>query len=76
MNSLVRTQTIVNEPVSLAAMKNWLKLPATVTADDGDILDLISEARIQCELLTNCALVRSTFVQYLDDDRNFTRRDL
>jgi len=66
MNSLVRTQTIISEPVSLAAMKNWLKLPATQTADDGDILDLISEARIQCELLTNCALVRSTFVQYLD----------
>jgi hypothetical protein len=66
MNSLVRTQTVVNEPVSLAAMKNWLKLPPTVTNDDGDISDLISEARIQCELMTNCALVRSTFVQYLD----------
>ena len=66
MNSIVRTNVISAEPVSLASMKNWLKIPPTVTNDDGDIADLISEARIQCELLTNCALVRSTFVQYLD----------
>jgi hypothetical protein len=68
MNSLVRTNTIAatEEPVTLAAMKNWLKVPASVVNDDADITDLISEARMQAELLSNCALVRSTFVQYLD----------
>jgi len=66
VNSVVRTSVISAEPVSLAAMKNWLKVPASVTADDGEIADLISEAREHCELLTNSALVRSTWVQYLD----------
>lgn len=66
MNSVVRTNVISAEPVSLTAMKNWLKIPASVTSDDTEIGDLITEAREQCELLTNCALVRSTFVQYLD----------
>jgi hypothetical protein len=66
MNSIVRTATISAEPVSLASMKNWLRVPITVTNDDVDIADLITEARTHCELLTNCALVRSTFVQYLD----------
>jgi hypothetical protein len=66
MNSLVRTSIISEEPVSLAAMKNWLRVPPSVVNDDGDITDLIQEAREAAELITNCALVRSTFVQYLD----------
>lgn len=66
MNSLVRTALIGNEPVSLTAMKNWLRVDPSVVNDDTDITDLITEAREQAELLTNCALVRSTFVQYLD----------
>lgn len=66
MNSLVRTSVISAEPVSLASMKNWLRVPVSVVNDDADITDLITEARTQAELLTNCALVRSTFVQYLD----------
>ena len=66
MNSLVRTAVISSEPVSLTVMKNWLRIPPSVVNDDGDIEDLIEEARVQAELLTNCALVRSTFVQYLD----------
>jgi len=64
MNSLVRTSTISPEPVTLQAMKNWLKVPNS--ADDTEISDLIQEARMQCELLSNSCLVRSTFVQYLD----------
>lgn len=67
MNSVVRTNVISAEPVSLAAMKNWLKVPTNVTADDTDIQDLITEAREQAELLTNCALVRANYVQYLDN---------
>jgi hypothetical protein len=47
-------------------MKNWLKVPQSVVNDDTEIQDLISEGRVQCELITNCALVRSNFVQYLD----------
>lgn len=66
MNSVVRTNVISAEPVSLQAMKNWLRVPTDVTVDDTDIQDLITEAREQCELLTNCALVRSSYVQYLD----------
>jgi hypothetical protein len=66
MNSIVRTSVISAEPISLASMKNWLRVPTSVTNDDVDIADLITEARQHCEHLTNCALVRSTFVQYLD----------
>jgi hypothetical protein len=66
MNSIVRTGIISAEPISLTSMKNWLRVPLSVTNDDTDIGDLITEARQHCELLTNCALVRSTFVQYLD----------
>src|SRR5579864_9380503 len=66
MNSVVRTSVISAEPVSLQAMKNWLRVPTDVTNDDTDINDLITEAREQCELITNCALVRANYVQYLD----------
>lgn len=66
MNSVVRTSVISAEPVSLESMKNWLRVPDSVTNDDADIGELITEARQHCELLTNCALVRSSFVQYLD----------
>jgi len=66
MNSIVRTATLSSEPVTLAAMKNWLKVPGSVATDDLEITDLINEARVHAELLTNCSLVRSTFVQYLD----------
>jgi hypothetical protein len=66
MNSIVRTATLSAEPVTLSAMKNWLRVAATEVNDDPDITDLITEARTQAELLSNCALVRSQFVQYLD----------
>ena len=65
MNSVVRTNVISAEPVSLTAMKNWLRV--SVSNDDADIADLITEAREQCELITNCALVRASYVQYLDN---------
>jgi len=73
MNSVVRTSLISAEPVSLAAMKNWLKVPPSVTIDDNDISDLITEAREHCELSTNCALVRSNFVRYLDNFPGWAR---
>src|ERR1700722_1815059 len=78
MNSIVRTSAIPAsaEPVTLAAMKNWLRVPPTVVNDDQDITDLINEARVQAELLSNCALVRSTFVQYLDHFPTWQAREL
>src|ERR1700721_3859510 len=66
MNSIVPTNPVTIEPISLAQMKNWLPVPSTVTTDDVDIADLITEARQHCELTSNSALVRSTFAQYLD----------
>jgi hypothetical protein len=54
------------EPVSLADMKNFLKVPAGVTTDDALIKSLIKAARIQAEIIAESALVRSTFVQYMD----------
>lgn len=66
MNSIVRTAILSPELVTLAVMKNWLKVPQSVTNDDNEITDLIVEAREQCELITNSCLVRSKFVQYLD----------
>lgn len=75
MNSIVRTSLITTEPVSLDAMKNWLRVPTSVTSDDVDIADLITEARQHCELLTNCALVRSTFVEYLDHFPGYGSRE-
>lgn len=66
MNSVVRTATIGPEPISLAYMKNALKVPLSVVVDDIKISRLIKAARMQCELLSNSALVRQTWVQYLD----------
>lgn len=75
MNSVVRTGLITAEPVSLASMRNWLRIAPNWTTDDVDIADLITEARQHCELLTNCSLVRSTFVQYLDHFPGHSMRD-
>ena len=36
MNSIVRTSVISAEPISLASMKNWLRVPTSVTNDDVD----------------------------------------
>lgn len=66
MNSLVRTSVISKEPMSRDAMKNWLRLPPTETRDDLEVDDLITETRTHAELLSNAALVRSTFVMFLD----------
>jgi hypothetical protein len=66
MNSLVRIATVGPELVSLTDMKNWLRVPLSVVNDDVKISSLIKAARMHCELRTNCSLVRSRFVQYLD----------
>ena len=64
--SVVRVKTIGPELVTLAKMKNWLRVDQSVTADDDDITGLIQEARMQAELISNACLVRSKWVQYHD----------
>src|SRR5437764_326768 len=54
------------EPISVARMKNWLKLPPVVTADDEDIADLIISAREHVEGFTARSIVNKTYVQSLD----------
>lgn len=66
MSSIVRTGTVSAEPVTRGAMKNYLKLPPSNQTDDTLIDSLISAARVQAEIITECALVRSTFVQYMN----------
>lgn len=66
MSSIVRTKVIGAYPVGLADMKNFLKLPAAPCPDDNLVLQLVRAATTQAEIITNCALVRSQFVQYMD----------
>jgi len=54
------------EPVSLADMKNYLKVPSTITADDLLIGDMISAARILCEKHLSMTFVQATFQMVLD----------
>lgn len=54
------------EPLVLADMKNYLKVPASVTADDDLITDYIREAREFVERKTARALITQTVTQYLD----------
>jgi hypothetical protein len=54
------------EPVSLADAKNYLKVPPTITADDGLIRDLISQARIELEKFASATFVQATFEMVLD----------
>lgn len=67
MSSIVRASTIGSEPVTLVDMKNFLKQPPNVSADDALITSLITAARQQAEVITECALIESTWVQYMDN---------
>jgi hypothetical protein len=54
------------EPVLLAEMKNFLKIPPAVTPDDALITQLITAAREQAEIFTGITIAQRTFVQNLD----------
>src|SRR5579863_5306329 len=54
------------EPVTLAEMKNFLKIPPSVLTDDALILGLISGAREQAEIFCNYAIAQRTWVAALD----------
>lgn len=68
MSSLVRitADSAIVEPVALADMKNFLRIPPAVTNDDALINGMIKAARIQAEVITEVSLVRAQFVQYMD----------
>lgn len=64
------------EPLIRADIKNYLKVPSTVTTDDDLIDDLITEAREYVERMTGRALITQTITEYLDDwpaERNNSR---
>lgn len=52
------------EPVSLAEMKNWLRVSSS--DDDDDISDLITAAREYCEMFTRRSFINKGYVQVLD----------
>lgn len=64
MSALIRAAIPTPEPVLLAAMKNILKINSTT--DDAFINQLIQSAREYAETITERALVRTTYTQYLD----------
>lgn len=55
------------EPLTRTEMKNYLKVPSTVTADDDLIDSLILEARQFVERMTARALITQTITQYWDN---------
>ena len=55
------------EPLTLSEMKNYLKVPASVTADDAYITALITEARQYVERKTARALITQTVTEYWDE---------
>lgn len=60
------------EPVTLAAVKQRLKLPAGYTLDDAVIAGLITGAREDAERLSGLMLARRQFTQVLDSFPYFT----
>lgn len=54
------------EPLVRADIKNYLKVPLTVTTDDDLIDDLITEARQYVERVTSRALITQTITEYWD----------
>lgn len=54
------------EPLLLEDIKNYLKVSASVTADDDLIEGLISEARQYVERVTSRALITQTITEYWD----------
>lgn len=55
------------EPLARAYVKNWLKVPASVTTDDDLVDDLIKEAREFVERMTGRALITQTITEYWDE---------
>lgn len=66
----------VAEPLLLPDVKNWLKVPATVTADDTLIDELIQSAREYVEGFTGRSLINKGYRQNLDSFPYFIDSDV
>jgi hypothetical protein len=72
MGYVVATSLPVAEPVSLARMKNYLRIDAGFIADDEHIAGLISAAREHAERITGKAIAQRTWRQVLDSMPYYT----
>jgi len=66
MAYIVEENAPLVEPLTLTDVKNFLKIPAGVTADDSFVDELIQGAREEVEGYTGRALVNTNFRQVLD----------
>jgi hypothetical protein len=66
MSSILELTLPAQEPISLADAKNWLKVPAGVTADDLVVQRCVKAARRYIERCTGLTLAPRNFVQYQD----------
>jgi hypothetical protein len=65
--SYTRQTTLpTQEPVSIAGMKQWMRVPVSVTSDDSAIGMLITAARESAEAITGRAIAQRTFCMVLD----------
>lgn len=69
MSGIVQQTLPTAEPITLAAMKSWLKI--NTSKDDADISALITAARTYLEDATGLFLAPRTFAQYLDGFPSF-----
>jgi uncharacterized phiE125 gp8 family phage protein len=60
------TSAPVSEPLTLTELRTWLRLPASLTTEDGLITELITEARVFVERHTARALITQTVTEYFD----------
>lgn len=72
MGYVRRLARVAAEPVSLAYMKNYLRLDSDFAQDDALISALISAAREYGEKLTGRAIARGTFRMLLDSHPYYT----
>lgn len=54
------------EPITLAEARRWLRIDDDFTADDADITDLITAARVQAEHETGRSFLSTTWERVLD----------
>lgn len=66
MAYLVEEVAPIAEPFTIAAIKNFLKIPAATTADDGYVADLIQSAREEVEGFTSRSICNKGYRQSLD----------
>ncbi|MCU1326658.1 MAG: hypothetical protein JWN34_2028 [Bryobacterales bacterium] len=54
------------EPVSLASMRQWMRIPSALTSDDTTISTLLKAARESAETITGRAIAQRKFCMVLD----------